>query len=122
MSGRGEDGAPIATFSSLPYFSRFNPLFLFKSFSSLYSRFPPTYLTMSKFAILFALAAAAATSVKADTASLVASLKTATTEVAKVNLLNDTDVSSRLYKSCAPESSDNLTVCLRLLQCHDWYR
>ncbi|KIP10703.1 hypothetical protein PHLGIDRAFT_115256 [Phlebiopsis gigantea 11061_1 CR5-6] len=48
-------------------------------------------MSVFKFTLLSALAVAAVDTVRADSASLVTSLKTATNEVAKVNLLQDSD-------------------------------
>ena len=48
---------------------------------------------MPSYALLFALAATAVASVRADAASKIASLRTAANEVARVNLLEDQDVS-----------------------------
>ena len=66
-----------------------------------------------KFTILSALAFAAVGSVRADSASLVASLKLAPNEVARVNLLNDTDVSLP-YLPHNMDSHANLSPAVRL--------
>lgn len=60
---------------------------------------------MASRSVLLALAAIAAVSVRADVASTVASLKTATNTVAQVNLLQDSDVSD-----CSHEFSSSIEL------------